>query len=1368
MKKTPAFFTLLLLFSVLVAGSAQAVSMYLWWPDGSTNQGTFDVGDDIVFNYTGIGPLSHPIETEIYWANLDNVSDSELLLYDLSDGGTWGQDLISTNGFDAGSYVVFGIASDLETGYEDEDYLYFNLIGEPNNPPEFTDNLSLYYSYNIDLSNVDVVNLANFAFDLDNDELDFYVDQSNTDLNVVDCDINSDSILNCDLEGVGTTTVDVIVSDGVDSDTATITLNVYEVIPQNNPPEFIDNLSLYYSYNIDLSNVNVVDLADYSFDLDNDELYFYVSEPNTNFSVVDCQIVSDSILNCNLNGVGTTTVDVIVSDTMDTDTATIVVEVFEDVPVNHPPEFTDDLQLYYLYNLNLGSVAVVDLADYSFDLDGDDLYYSVDESNTNPNVVDCGIILGSILYCDLEGVGSTFVDVIVSDLQANDTATIKIKVFEDTINHPPEFTANLSLYYSYNIDLYNVDVVDLADYSFDLDNDELFYYLDQSNTDFTVVDCQLDASSNKKRDSDSNTDGFTNAVSKLAIGSLFSSSNADSDLVNPNNANSVLNCDLNGVGTTTVDVIVSDGQATDTATLTINVYDDAINHPPEFTDNLSLYYEYHIDLVNVDVVDLADYSFDLDGDDLFFYVDESNTNLDVVNCQIYDPSGNKKIVDSINDMNTIDNADDVNDPNDFGSVLNCDLNGVGITTVDVIVSDGQAIDTATIAIKVYDDQPQNTAPYFNNLALFYSYPLNLSSVDVVDLSQYAYDDEFDTVTFSLDQSGTDLGVANCSLVDSTVIGVPPTPFDGPSLLHCDLNGVGITTVKVAVSDDEFTTWTTIKIQVYETGGNNPPYFENLQLYYSYNIDLANVNVVNLENHAVDPDGDDLDYLLDESNTNLNIADCDLIQDPTGPYNGPESVLNCDLNGVGTTTVNVGITDGYYTTWATITIHVYELGGNNTAPYFGSNMQLYYSFNIINSPAHVVDLSLFAYDDEFDTVKFDIDQSNTNLNVANCHLEESAPGGFPPTPFVGPNLLVCDLNGVGTTTLRVIVSDGQLSSYVDLTINVYSTNPLNTAPYFGEDLYGNNMSLYYSYNFDLITQTDVVHLAPYAHDDEGDTVSFTLDQSNTNFSVAMCTLNYGNDVPSPTPYLDPSILNCVFNGVGTTTVDVTITDGSLSSTVTITINVYDTQGISPIAIISSPGTSGFEGESKIVDGSQSYSPIGLDIVNYQWTITDIYGNSIYSTNGAASFPFTFVKGTYYIALTVVDSNGATGSTTKTYKVYLDSSADDRAENGLKIISTDVYGYDYERANLGGDLVITAWVENQAGVDLNNVRMTYALPEFGIRFTSQGVSIDDGDREYIQIFAQVPCCDLDPGVYYPYISFSDGDIRRVKSGYLEVYP
>ena len=107
-----------------------------------------------------------------------------------------------------------------------------------------------------------------------------------------------------------------------------------------------------------------------------------------------------------------------------------------------------------------------------------------------------------------------------------------------------------------------------------------------------------------------------------------------------------------------------------------------------------------------------------------------------------------------------------------------------------------------------------------------------------------------------------------------------------------------------------------------------------------------------------------------------------------------------------------------------------------------------------------------------------------------------------------------------------------------------------------------------------------------------------------------------------------------------------------------------------------------------------------------------------------------------------------------------------EEGLKIRSFTVDGFDFEKAYAGGDLVIWAEVENVADVDFEGIRMIYTLPEFGIRFKSGAFNLESGERDVVQILGFVPDY-VEEGFYYPYIEFSDNEFRRVKVGYLEVY-
>ncbi len=873
---------------------------------------------------------------------------------------------------------------------------------------------------------------------------------------------------------------------------------------------------------------------------------------------------------------------------------------------NHAPYF-NNLTLYYSYELSLGNVDVLDLADFAVDPDNDSMTFSLNTSSTNESVVSCSLVSNSILNCDLNNVGSTTLGLVVSDGQASTQSNIFITVHHNATNHNPYFDNSMNLFYSYDLSETNSeDLVNLASYGRDPDNDSLVYALDTSMLNHDVADCYLISNNNLLR-------GISS-----------------SDLLGQN---TIVHCDLNGVGTTNFVAIVSDGSGFGFANITLEVTNSTLNNQAPYFEDLPMVKFDYVPASNPTfLLDLANFAHDFENDSLTFTFNTVGTNPSVVSdCFLQD-----------------------------GSKLFCDVVGSGSTSIHVAVRDSYhswVWDRVIVAVK--SSISSNTAPYFVGLPLSYEYPLSQGSANLVDLSAFAHDDEFDTVSFILDTSMTDSSVVDCYLINNTFGTVPPTPYLAPSLLHCDLIGVGETSLKVGVSDGQFTTWELINISVYDDVVNHPPFFVGLQTYYSYNINLGTVPVVDLADYAVDPDNDSLSYLLDQSQTNLSVINCSLIENPIGPSNTVESLLICDLNNVGFTTLKVGVTDGQFTTWMTLGIKVYEDNvSTNHAPYFDLSMPNYFVRNLsITNSSDLVNLALFGRDVDGDTLSYSLMDSSSS--VADCYLVDS-PDVSTPNPFVNPVIVHCDLLSVGTLTFAAVVSDGNLSSTTSLlTLKVIDG--------------GSN----------------------------------------------------GND----------------------------------------TNNTNSTTGV--FAIISSPGTSSFEGEESFVDGSHSYSP-NSTIVNYDWLIKNIYGDLIYQNSGLISnFYFNFTEGTYYITLTVTDGLGNSSKATKIYKVYKSQSNPlVNNEGGLLILDYYIDGFDWERARIGGDFTITARVKNNEANDLDNVRLTFLLPDMGLRLKSQAVDMHSGEIKYFTIDATVPC-DVVAETYYPYIIASNNDVRRVKIGYLEIY-
>jgi hypothetical protein len=689
----------------------------------------------------------------------------------------------------------------------------------------------------------------------------------------------------------------------------------------------------------------------------------------------------------------------------------------------------------------------------------------------------------------------------------------------------------------------------------------------------------------------------------------------------------------------------------------------------------------------VNVVDLANFATDADGDALTFTINTQNTDASVVTCSIAS-----------------------------GSVLKCDLNGLGTTTLVAIVSDGQATDTVTITINVFDDNTggNNNAPVFSGNSLYYSFDLALGNVNVVDFDTVAFDADGDALTYTINTASTDGSIVTCQVV-------------GTSLLNCNLNNVGTTSFTATANDGQATDTIPVVINVFQS--NTPPVFNVSSTDLIFTYDLAQTtqeNVLNIANFVSDVDGDSLTYSIDTSATDSAVTQCNLFA----------STVNCLFTGVGSTTFQAQASDSQSTANVQVTIIVADSTPVNNAPFY-VNLQ---TVEVEASGMQFIfDLQANSIDPDGDAVTNDFTLGSTNPNIINYCM------------ILGSGQLYCNVIGEGQTQITISVTDG-----IDTTFDVLpiiATQVPNNPPVFNGNLQG-----FYSYEITL-ENVDVVDLASVVSDADGDALTYTLDQSNTDTSIVSCQLN------------SASVLNCDLNGIGTTTVSVSVSDGVDMITAQLTINVYPGP-LGPVAIISSPGDRIVceEGESITFNGDQSFSPDNTPLVNYYWTVVDLAGNVV-AQNNAATWTLNdcFDEGRYTVYLSVVDANNLVGNAEKLIRTYDEEDFTDTNEEGLKVSSVEAWGVDFEVADLtdlgGYQLELIAVVENQNDFDIDDLRMTYTIPEYGVKYRSVQYDIESGDMTTISMVIDLPF-DIEPGVYYPTFSFSDGELRRVKPSYLEI--
>jgi hypothetical protein len=208
---------------------------------------------------------------------------------------------------------------------------------------------------------------------------------------------------------------------------------------------------------------------------------------------------------------------------------------------------------------------------------------------------------------------------------------------------------------------------------------------------------------------------------------------------------------------------------------------------------------------------------------------------------------------------------------------------------------------------------------------------------------------------------------------------------------------------------------------------------------------------------------------------------------------------------------------------------------------------------------------------------------------------------------------------------------------------------------------------------------------------------------------------------------------------------------------------------PTAIVNGPVNAKVNDEV-IFDGSNSLPGVDAVIIKYTWSIVDSSGKVILNNwSSDVSLPYKFNdEDNYTVHLTVLNSNNLSDEATHTIVITQGSDENEEifdSEEGIKVSYFRIAGKSDSVIEIGGDFVVQATVESYADHDLEQVRLTFYLPEYGVQFKSAGISLEKGEKKTLTLHGFLPY-DMEPGIYYPMIGISDKEIRRMKVGYLEV--
>ncbi|MEQ8677656.1 MAG: tandem-95 repeat protein [Aggregatilineales bacterium] len=547
------------------------------------------------------------------------------------------------------------------------------------------------------------VNVTISAFDVDGDALTYTILSQPQSGNLTGAPPTLTYTPNTGFFGVDTFTFEV--SDGQDaSNTATVTVTVNEVIAPNTPPVANDDSAV-----TDENQAVTIDVLTNDSDADGDTLSVTGTTTPTNGTVI---VNPDNTLTYtpDTDFFGTDSFDYTLSDGEDTDMATVTVTVNEVIAPNNPPVANDDSA-----TTDKNQVVTIDVLINDTDSDGDTL--SVTGTTTPTN----GMVTinpdNTITYTpDNDFFGSDSFDYTISDGTNSDTATVTVNVNEVIDPNTPPVA-----------------------------ND------DSATTDENQA-VTIDVLIN-----DTDADGDT-----LSVTGTTTPTNG-SVIINPDNT-LTYTPDTDFFGTDSFDYTLSDGNDTNTATVTVTVNEViAPNNPPVATDDSATTDENQA----VTIAVLTNDS-DADGDTLSVTGTTSPGNGSV----------------SINPDNTLTYTPDT----DF----------FGTDSFDYTISDGEDTDSATVTVTVNEVIALNTPPVANDDSA------------VTDENQAV---TIDVLTNDTDADGDTLSVTGTNTPTNGMVTVNP---DNTVTYTPDTDFFGTDSFDYNISDGTDTDSATVTVNVNET------------------------------------------------------------------------------------------------------------------------------------------------------------------------------------------------------------------------------------------------------------------------------------------------------------------------------------------------------------------------------------------------------------------------------------------------------------------------------------------------------------------------------------------------------------------------
>ncbi len=643
----------------------------------------------------------------------------------------------------------------------------------------------------------------------------------------------------------------------------------------------------------------------------------------------------------------------------------------------------------------------------------------------------------------------------------------------------------------------------------------------------------------------------------------------------------------------TVTLTVSDGQATDTIAVTINVTDIDENRAPVFIEGESTTRTIAENTARGVNIGDAVAATDQDAKDTLTY---TLGGTDAASFNINSNRGQIKTKTAL----------DYETKNSY--------------TVTLTVSDGQATDTIAVTINVTDID-ENRAPVFTEgSSATRTVAENTAAGTNIGNAITATDPDNDTLTYSLGGQ------------DASAFGIDTTTGQLRTNAALDYETKSIYTVSVTVSDGKLTTTIAVTInitdvdelpnQVIEVKGvsaNNAPVFtEGSSTSRSVAENTGSGVDIGGAVSATDADGHTLTYSLGGTDTNAFSIDTTTGQLRT------DATLDYETKSIYTVTITAS--DGTDEATITVTINVID-ETENRAPVFtdgsstsrsvaentGSGVDIGRAVSATDADGHTLTYSLGGTDAAAFTI-------NSTTGQLRTHTE-------------------LDYETKSIYTVIITASDSTDEATITVTIKVIDETE-NRAPVFTD---GNSSSRSVAEN----TGSGVdIGSAISATDADGNTLTYFLSGTDANaFSIDNTTgqlrTNAALNYEAKIAYV----------------VTITVSDGNLTDSINVTINVKDVSDTNNVPVFTEGTSTTRSVAENAADGTNIGRPVSAtdpdnDDLTYTLGGTDSYAFYIVNTTGQLQTSTALdyeTKNTYTVTVSVSDSNGDSDSITVTINV-----------------------------------------------------------------------------------------------------------------------